>query len=92
MGLEMVELVLAVEEEFGIVIEDIEAERSLTVGDFCDTVARLVRETGRAAIRERSDLEAYVWQLLVAIISRQHGVPPDSITRATRFIEDLGYG
>ena len=91
MGLEMVELVLDCEDEFGISMPDAAASKVSTVGQFFDLVLALIRSTGKAELRERPDLEQYAWDRV-----RHFCVRPQKefgfISRSTRFIEDLGYG
>lgn len=92
MGLEMVQLVMEAEDEFGISITDLEAERARTVGDFYDIVLRLVRETGPDALRQRDNLDTYLWQRLATLVAKLGGTRIEDIQRSTRFIEDLAYG
>ena len=91
MGLEMVELVMDCEDEFGISIPDKAAGEVRTVGQFFDLVLALTRSDGKPELRQRPDLEQYAWDRM-----RCFCVRPQKqcafITRSTRFIEDLGYG
>lgn len=91
MGLEIVELVMDCEDEFGILIPDEAAGEVRTVGQFYDLVLALTRSHGKPGLRQRADLEQYAWDRV-----RNFCVRPQedlaSITRSTRFIEDLGYG
>lgn len=93
MGLEMVELVVDCEAEFGISIPDAAAAGVRTVGQFSDLVVALVRSGGKPELRQRPDLEQYAWDRV-----RHFCVRPVSqddfafVTRSTRFVEDLGYG
>jgi len=93
MGLEDVELMMDVEDAFGIALPDEPMQRMVTVGDLYDLVLPLVRETGPEALRGRADLEAHLW-LRVRELAAAHAykVRPEEITRDTRFVEDLGYG
>ena len=98
MGLENVELAMGFEDEFGIAVPDEILQRMVTVGDFYDAVLQLVRENGRAELRSRDDLDEYLWLRVKALAAEQtrtfeaQHVRPEQITRATRFVEDLGYG
>lgn len=91
MGLEMVELVMDCEEEFGISIPDSAASDIRTVGEFFDLIVSLTRTEGKPELRLRPDLEAYAWDRV-----RFFCVRPQKdfsfIQRSTRFREDLGHG
>lgn len=95
MGLEQVELVMEVEDEFGITIDstDDHDQSVMTVGAFYDLVLRLIRENPQLEIAKWANLELHVWNRLTVLVT-QHGydLKPDQVTRETRFIEDLGYG
>ncbi len=85
MGLDAVELVMAVEDEFGIVISDKEAEKIQTVGQLYD----YVREAVKIKMRPPpSDIE--IWTRITPIIADQLGVEPHRITKEAHFIRDLG--
>ena len=84
MGLESVEIVMAVEEEFGIRIPDERAAELATVGDMLDFVLIALRQRG-----EVPD-ETAIWEHLRAVIVDQIGVPLEDVTRNARFIQDLG--
>jgi acyl carrier protein len=83
MGLDAVELVMAVEEEFSIEISNSEAEKMKRVGDMLDFVLRTLRERG-----ETVD-EAEVLTRLRAIIVEQLSVRPEEVTLTARFVQDL---
>ena len=83
MGLESVEIVMAVEEEFGIRIPDERAAELATVGDMLDFVLIALRQRG-----DEPD-ETAIWEHLRAVIVDQIGVPLEDVTRNARFIEDL---
>lgn len=95
MGLEQIDLVMDVEDEFGITIDDRDdyGQSTATVGAFYDLVLRLIREHPESTLAERPDLEAYLWHRITAMVAKcGHNVKIKDITRQTRFIEDLGYG
>ena len=83
MGLDAVELVMAVEEEFSIEISNSEAEKMKCVGDMLDFVLRTLRERG-----EPVD-EAEVLTRLRAIIVEQLSVRHEEVTLTARFVQDL---
>ena len=92
-GLEFVELAVSCDEEFGIAVPDEVLQSVVTVGDFYDAILPLVRDTGMAELRGRPDVEEYVWSRVQALAAEAvSGVRPNEITRATRFVKDLGYG
>jgi len=83
MGLDTVELVMAVEEEFDLEIPDAAAEKMFSVGDMHayleSELKRLGRESDSAAILER----------MRAIIVRQLGVSTDVVVPTATFAKDL---
>jgi len=85
MGLDSVEIILAVEEEFGIEIPDAEAARMITVGDLHAFVVVELRRLGRPD----TDGDTLFGRLR-DIICRQIGVKPDDVRPAARFVKDLG--
>ena len=93
MGLEGVELVMEVEDEFAISISDEAAQQAVTVGDLYNLVLRLVRESETSPLRGRADLEEHVWSRVQFLAAQNgHRLRSKQVTRQTRFIEDLGYG
>jgi acyl carrier protein len=83
MGLDTVELVMAVEEAFELEIPDAAAEKMLTVGDMH---AFLVSEISRLGRKGDSEL---IFDQMRAIIVRQLGVRPDEVIPSARFVKDL---
>jgi hypothetical protein len=59
-GLEMVELILDCEDEFGIRIPD-EFGSTKTVGEFFDALLPLIKRSYNPEVRQRADLEEYAW-------------------------------
>ncbi len=87
MGLDTVELVMALEEEFGVEIPDEEAERIVTVGDARDFIVGKLRE--RAEGPDVVDPEE-VFSRVKATVVEQSGVSPEKVTLDAAFIDDLG--
>ena len=85
MGLDSVEIILAVEQEFELEIPDAEAARMFTVGDLQAFVVVELRRLGR----QDMDADA-VFERLRGIICRQLGVQPDAVIPTARFVKDLG--
>jgi hypothetical protein len=79
MGLDSVELILAIEEAFALEIPDRDVRDLVTVGQLRDYVAA---RTGCAP-------EA-VWPELVDIVEREGGVKRDRIVPEARIVKDLG--
>jgi hypothetical protein len=79
MGLDSVELVMAVEEAFAFDIPDRDVRHLETVGQLRDYV---VRRTGRSP--------SAVWPILVGILERDFAVKPEHIGLDTRIVADLG--
>jgi len=84
MGLDTVELVMAVEKEFGIHIPHSDAGRILTVGELHTFV---ISELGRVG-RPLESGDAY--EQLRALISYHLGVRPEVVVPEARFVKDLG--
>lgn len=103
MGLDSVELIIAVEERFGIAIDDAEASLIETVGDLEQVVlcklapqeskvtqAILAMNFGRIAAERKAWSEQEVWHALQATLVDQLGVERDAVTRKARIVQDLG--
>jgi acyl carrier protein len=85
MGLDTVEIVMAVEEAFEVEIPDAAAAQIFTVGELH---AFLVAEL---AHRGRLDVDpASAYEMLRDIICRQLGVEPAAVVPDARFVKDLG--
>ena len=83
MGLDIVELILAVEDEFGIDIPNEVAATLEFVGQIQDHVVHSLREAGLQA-EERE-----VWERVRSLVNRQLGVPLGEIKREAHLIRDL---
>lgn len=81
MGLDSVELIMRIEEEFSIEISDIEAGEILTVGDFYKLILKKI---------DRADDNQEIWEMLCNAIIEQGGVPRAKITPDARIVDDLG--
>ena len=84
MGLEIVELILAVEAAFEIQIPDADIETIVLVGGLYDCVLHRLRLRG-----EEPD-EKLVWAKLHDVIVAQLGVRPEEVIRTAHLIDDLG--
>jgi len=87
MGLDTVELVMSVEEEFDIDIPPEAAEKITTVGDLRDFVVRSLERkgAGSGAVSGES-----VLQRIRQIFEKDHGVGPERVVPAARILADLG--
>jgi acyl carrier protein len=83
MGLDTVELVMAIEEEFSIEIPNADAARLGVLGDLSDYVVAALRQRG-----ETPD-ETQVWERLSALVVAQLGVRPEEVTRSAHVVKDL---
>jgi len=86
MGLDTVELVMAIEEEFDIRIEDTDAPKLAVLGDMHAYIVQALKERGAAPDEEQ------VWQRLSAIVVKQLGVRPGQVTRSAHIVNDLRAG
>lgn len=84
MGMDLVELVMAIEEKFEITISDAEGEHIRTIGDLCGCVARKTAERGVAPDAK------VIWHQVCDVVVDQLGVDRLDLIPDTRFIEDLG--
>jgi acyl carrier protein len=80
MGLDGVELIARVEQEFRISFSDDEAIAISTVGNFCDAIFRKVSST------DADD----IYQRVCAILADEFGVSRQTIQPTARLVEDLG--
>ena len=85
MGLDVVELIMAIEEEFGIEIPDTAAEPLVSVGGVASYVWEELQRRGRTNV----DVET-VLERVRAITVEQLGVDPDIVFPWTAFVGDLG--
>jgi hypothetical protein len=83
MGLDTVELVMAVEEEFGIEIPNIDAAKLTVVGDMHNYIVRVLQQRGD------SPDEVQIWNRLSAVVVKQLGVRPEQVTRSADIVKDL---
>jgi acyl carrier protein len=83
MGLDAVELVIAVEEEFGLQIPDSAAEKMQRVEDLFRFVVNTLRQRG-----DTLD-DAIIWTRLTDVIVEQLGVKPEAVVPNAHFIEDF---
>lgn len=89
MGLDSLELILAIEKKFDLEIPDADAREMITVGDMYDFVHRaLVR---RAQVTRGPDPdEERLWNDVLDIIVEEIGTERRRLVRGARFIGDLG--
>lgn len=87
MGLDTVELVMAVEDEFDIAISPSAAEKITTVGELRDFVVWALESKMDDAAPV--DPEA-VLKRIQRIFETNHGLGPEQVVPAARIIDDLG--
>ncbi|GAA6152175.1 hypothetical protein [Pseudoteredinibacter isoporae] len=85
MGLDTVELVMWVEEEFGITVSDDEASVTYTVGDLAELIAQKVN-----AQYGKSWTYAEPLPRIIDILVKDYGVKRERINTASRIVDDLG--
>lgn len=84
MGLQIVELMMSVEDAFGMEFTDANAAKLSTVGAMHDAILQTLRERGESPDRKQT------WHRLREIIVAQLGVRPEEVTPAASFVRDLG--
>ncbi|HEY4329953.1 MAG TPA: hypothetical protein VGN88_09465 [Phycisphaerae bacterium] len=82
MGLDIVELVMEIENEFELHFKDSESNAVLTVGDLYHFVLRGLPPGDAAHDRK-------VWDKVRQIVAKQLGVREAELHMTTRFVEDL---
>jgi acyl carrier protein len=85
MGLDTVELLMAVEQEFGIEFPDSEAGKMERVCDMHQFVVRTLQQRDEKAVIDADR----IWFRLREIIVAQLGVRPEEVTPTAHFIYDL---
>lgn len=88
MGLDQVELIMEIEEHFGIDIPNEVAGVIYTVGDLTDWVQGAVRADQPGSSWTAAQVESDV----KTIVAEELGANRESLHRGTRFIEDLHAG
>ena len=83
MGLDTVELVMVIEEEFGIEIPNKDAAKLGVLGDMQDYILGALRQRG-----DKPD-ESQIWERLKAVVVAQLGVRPEEITRTAHIVKDF---
>jgi hypothetical protein len=89
MGLDSVELVIAIEREFDLEIPDADARTMITVGDMYDFVHRALAKRAQDAGAPAPD-QAELWNKVLDIIVEEVGADRRRLVREARFIADLG--
>jgi acyl carrier protein len=83
MGLDTVELVMAIEEEFEIRIEDADAAKLAVMGDIHAYVVQALEKGGVTPDADQ------IWKRLTAVVVKQLGVKPEQVTRSAHIVYDL---
>ncbi|HFD11641.1 MAG TPA: hypothetical protein ENJ32_04125 [Crenotrichaceae bacterium] len=88
MGLEAVELIMAIEEEFDISIPDEESAKLDTVGKLYQYILDIlyVKQSESSIQVDEED----VWERTQDVIVTQLGVSPEQVTEDASFVSDLG--
>jgi len=86
MGLDTVEILMRIEEEFGISIPDQVASNSLTVGDTHRVVVDMLVAKGAF---HSPELEADTWQRLVRIVTEQMRMKAEAVHPESRWVPDI---
>lgn len=88
MGLDSVELVMAIEDEFNLKIPDEKAAKLDTVGKLYQYVIENYHENPNAL--RNVNFETEVWEKVKKVIVYQLGVKPEQVTKQANFVYDLG--
>ena len=84
MGLDTIEMVMQIEEEFSIEVPDVVASELITVGDF----AQYLEESTKGMPTDTNYNQAC--NRIIEILVDDYRVNPKGITAKSRFVKDLG--
>lgn len=87
MGLDIVELFIAIESEFSLRIPDAVAAEMTTIGALYEYVARNVAPESRVATG--GPYAGELWERFLDVVQRETGVKRDRLRRDARFVQDL---
>lgn len=83
MGLDTVELVLAIEEEFGIELANDELAECYTVGQLGNIIRKKL-------LASQKQFDAFdTWQRMTRIIAEHRSIPADNLKPEMKFVDDL---
>lgn len=88
MGLNSVELVMAIEKEFNLAISDSDAASMETPGIVYEYLLKRLMEARTIPLTQHE--KNLVWQKLKHIVVYQLGVKPEQVTKDVYFVKDLG--
>ncbi|HXM17859.1 MAG TPA: hypothetical protein VN934_03510 [Candidatus Tumulicola sp.] len=89
MGLDMLELIMGIEEEFQIDIDDEKTAELLTVGDLYNLIVSELDNAHRLG-RGKSWTKEEAWEAMCRVIVAQIGVKRAEINSEARIVADLG--
>lgn len=85
LGLGSVELVLSVEDRFGVQFRDEDLSRTATVGELHSLLLRAMSEAGHPV-----DAPGAIYNELRDLIASHAGVPADQVREQSHIVKDLG--
>ncbi|MBI3985875.1 MAG: hypothetical protein HY343_03070 [Lentisphaerae bacterium] len=86
MGLQVIEIILALEDHFGVSISDDVAEQCITVGAMQKAIVKLLALKRNCKL---DDLQSEVWQGIVKIVAEQMGIDPSVIKPESKWVGDI---
>jgi acyl carrier protein len=86
MGLAIVEILMGIEDHFGIVLPEEQGTKCITVADLQAEIVNLLVQKGR---QRSTQLQAEVYSDLVKIIVDQMGIKPADVSPESRWIGDI---
>jgi hypothetical protein len=89
MGIEVIELVMNLETEFGVPLGEPQSNDLATVGSLFDFVVARVRPS---RIGARGPYSGPLWERYLDILAPTTGAERDELRPETRFLLDLGFG
>ena len=91
MGLDIYEVVLEVQEEFGVEIPDEEMQQIESVGDLYNVTINSLHAQRPDRLGYDPGSDEDVWERLKALLVHQLGVRPDEVVKSARFFHELGF-
>lgn len=88
MGMDTIEIVMAIEKEFQIKIPDDAAANLVTVGMLSDYVVSVTRQ--RAPNQDQSTIETQILDSIIKITGEVLGIDTSLINSSSNFVYDLG--
>ena len=88
MGLETLELMMDIEDNFEIRITDDDAAAAVTIDQVCDLILLCIERQHNG----RTHVKSEIFNWLADLLAREYKIPLSAITPKAELIKDLGLG